>query len=1014
MIMKKHFISLVAIAFIVQISVISFSTTKADTLTLNPAMSWTRTVSSNSTKTINFSTTNNAKLSVDCGGGILDNTATSFTCTYITWGNYTVSITNPDILTSISGLTRAGLTSFWGGNASNLQGSLSLSYNQISQLAIGAFTKMTKLSGLEMDNNQITSIDDWDLWGLTQLSELNISWNQVSTISANAFKGLTTLGNLHLEANNLTTLDANTFKDQVNLTYVELDRNNFYQLPANLFDNQSSQSFSTDLRGNCMDPKQKFNNSKVSTSRMYNQGVCAYIVYDVTTPTTGNVVGTVVLVGGSDSQRSQISIGNVSHTWTQNGSRLFDFSQAQGAWNLVRTQIVGTVTWIIDDTSTSTGSANNTGDTSNNTDSSTNTDNSTNTWGNTSGTTTGDQAWTGNIPNGAGDASTNTGSSTNTGDNNSATTTGDQTWTGNIPNGTGDTTGNTWNYSISYVGDPTFVTSGGYYNNNKTLTVTLQPDGLYFTITDYANSIMQIITFSSSGGSLYIRAKQYPDNTIIPMQNANSITWTIDQTISIKQIWSMIKVGAEWFTPAGSVPINIVYGANLDPYIEAQQTAIGAAQYANFYQVWSEIYVSYTGTFDGKSMPTVITKVSDGVLLSIAQSSTNNTGDNSNISSGTGDTTNTWNTNGTGDISNTNNTDNTTNTWNTNGAGDTVNSGGTSGNSSDNTSNGNASNNGSENTSNTNTDQNSDTNSGTDPNTGSTTNSSTDSNTDNHNSANPETDGTTGNDENAGNTGTTGSNTNTGNNTGNSGANETTDSKNGSGNSSNTWTNNSTTTGNTDTTNPNNTWNNNWNNNSTNNWNNNTNNVGGSSSFTSGGGSTSANWTPHVEDYEKAYGRCSENGLTSAKTFTEARMSDGITRAEMAKLVSIYVSKFMDKKVESTKAKCSQFSDLNKVSWDLQWYITESCNLGLMGYWANGIDIKPAFSPNEIITRAEVAVVLSRMLRNETYVGTEKYWYQNHLQALKKAWIILDNLTPMSKEIRWDVFAMLSRIDSTP
>jgi hypothetical protein len=84
-------------------------------------------------------------------------------------------------------------------------------------------------------------------------------------------------------------------------------------------------------------------------------------------------------------------------------------------------------------------------------------------------------------------------------------------------------------------------------------------------------------------------------------------------------------------------------------------------------------------------------------------------------------------------------------------------------------------------------------------------------------------------------------------------------------------------------------------------------------------------------------------------------------------------------------AKCSAFTDLKKVNEELQGYIIEACKLGLMGYWANGVDIKSAFSPNEIITRAEVATVLSRMLRGETYVGTETFWYENHLQALKKA-----------------------------
>jgi hypothetical protein len=137
--------------------------------------------------------------------------------------------------------------------------------------------------------------------------------------------------------------------------------------------------------------------------------------------------------------------------------------------------------------------------------------------------------------------------------------------------------------------------------------------------------------------------------------------------------------------------------------------------------------------------------------------------------------------------------------------------------------------------------------------------------------------------------------------------------------------------------------------------------------------------TPHNEDYEKAYNRCSANGLTSAKNILEARMHDGITRAEMAKLISLYVKKFMNKKIETVKTECANFSDINQVNGELQGYITEACNLGLMGYWANGVDIKPAFSPNEVITRAEVATVLSRMLRANTYAGTENYWYQSHL-----------------------------------
>jgi hypothetical protein len=134
-------------------------------------------------------------------------------------------------------------------------------------------------------------------------------------------------------------------------------------------------------------------------------------------------------------------------------------------------------------------------------------------------------------------------------------------------------------------------------------------------------------------------------------------------------------------------------------------------------------------------------------------------------------------------------------------------------------------------------------------------------------------------------------------------------------------------------------------------------------------------------------------------------MKEGITRAEMAKaIVSITPA------VLRESEKCSAFSDLNQAPVPLQSSIIQSCELGLMGYWANGEDVKPAFSPNEIITRAEVATVISRTLRGETYRGTEEFWYNNHLLALEKAGIIVDGKAPLSKETRGDILEILKRI----
>jgi hypothetical protein len=108
--------------------------------------------------------------------------------------------------------------------------------------------------------------------------------------------------------------------------------------------------------------------------------------------------------------------------------------------------------------------------------------------------------------------------------------------------------------------------------------------------------------------------------------------------------------------------------------------------------------------------------------------------------------------------------------------------------------------------------------------------------------------------------------------------------------------------------------------------------------------------------------------------------------------------------------KCSAFSDLKTAPSDLQSYIIQACQLGLMGLQADGTTPKKAFNPNETITLAEVATTISRLLRGETYKGSDQRRYQNHLLALQKAGIIPRNAEPMRKELRVNVFAFLQAI----
>jgi hypothetical protein len=145
-------------------------------------------------------------------------------------------------------------------------------------------------------------------------------------------------------------------------------------------------------------------------------------------------------------------------------------------------------------------------------------------------------------------------------------------------------------------------------------------------------------------------------------------------------------------------------------------------------------------------------------------------------------------------------------------------------------------------------------------------------------------------------------------------------------------------------------------------------------------------------------------------TLPQARIHDTITRAEMAKMIAVYATKILHKQPDTTKVQCMQFSDKQKVNAELQGYLTLVCQLGLMGYQANGSDIQPSFRPNNFLTRAEVGVLLSRLLRGTTYAGTETQWYQSHLQALRTKDIMHVIDDPMMQELRGNALIMLKRI----
>lgn len=148
-------------------------------------------------------------------------------------------------------------------------------------------------------------------------------------------------------------------------------------------------------------------------------------------------------------------------------------------------------------------------------------------------------------------------------------------------------------------------------------------------------------------------------------------------------------------------------------------------------------------------------------------------------------------------------------------------------------------------------------------------------------------------------------------------------------------------------------------------------------------------------------------GMTTQPTIQQADLHRGLTRAEMAKMMSVFAVKVLGKSPVLTGT--VDYKDLNQVNGDLTGYIQQAYQLQIMGIDAKGNPIAN-FNPNAQVTRAEFATVLSRVLYGDKNNQEGANFAEKHLEALKAAGILKDT-TPTMKELRGWVMLMLMRAE---
>ncbi len=159
-----------------------------------------------------------------------------------------------------------------------------------------------------------------------------------------------------------------------------------------------------------------------------------------------------------------------------------------------------------------------------------------------------------------------------------------------------------------------------------------------------------------------------------------------------------------------------------------------------------------------------------------------------------------------------------------------------------------------------------------------------------------------------------------------------------------------------------------------------------------------------TQELRNAYTWAYLKGITTQDSLQSAALDRPITRAELAKMIVVYAQSLGKEKFKDEQV---SYSDLTGIPANLQNYITLGYQYQLMGIKANG-DPLTTFNPNGLVTRAELATILSRVLYGSTYNMEWINYYSRHLQVLKDHGIITND-NPNLQELRWWVMLMLMR-----
>jgi len=165
------------------------------------------------------------------------------------------------------------------------------------------------------------------------------------------------------------------------------------------------------------------------------------------------------------------------------------------------------------------------------------------------------------------------------------------------------------------------------------------------------------------------------------------------------------------------------------------------------------------------------------------------------------------------------------------------------------------------------------------------------------------------------------------------------------------------------------------------------------------------------DEMQAAYDYAYEVGVTTKDSAETANLTSQVTRAEMAKMITVFAEDVLGLVPNTSDTACAEFTDVSSAQGDLEAYITSACQLGLMGRNNDGT-VATKFNPAGNLTRAQYGTLLSRALYGDVNNGGNPR-YANHLQALNDDGIMTNISNPNVLELRRWVMKTLQTADES-